>query len=101
MPKYKRHWKKLDDEEFKMVFKLQDVRTGIKLKILKLLLDNDRLYQAEIARKLKKTSSGIRKYLKELSDLNIIQREKVDRHVYYSITEYGIKTYEKLKEYMN
>lgn len=101
MPKYKRQWKKLDDDEFKIVFKLQDVRTGTKLKILKLLLDNDRLYQAQIARKLKKTSSGIRTYLKELSDLNIIQREKVDRHVYYSITEYGIKTYEKLKEYMN
>ena len=101
MPKYKRQWKKLDDDEFKIVFKLQDVRTGTKLKILKLLLDNDRLYQAQIARKLKKTASGIRPYLKELSDLNIIQREKVDRHVYYSITEYGIKTYEKLKEYMN
>ncbi|MHA1753037.1 MAG: winged helix-turn-helix transcriptional regulator [Candidatus Helarchaeota archaeon] len=92
-------WKKFSEEEFINMFKLK--ANKIKFKIIKILLDNDApLYQAQIARKVKRTSSGIRLYLNELVKLNLIKKEKINRYVYYEITDYGKNTIEKLKEYL-
>ncbi|MHA1269872.1 MAG: winged helix-turn-helix domain-containing protein [Candidatus Helarchaeota archaeon] len=94
-------WNKLTEDELIDFLKLK--ASEVKLKILRLLLENegkDQLYQAQIAKKVKRTSTGTRFHLKEMEKLNLINREKKNRYVYYKITENGKRIYEKIKEYL-
>ncbi|MHA1249649.1 MAG: ArsR/SmtB family transcription factor [Candidatus Helarchaeota archaeon] len=95
----KRIWKHLTDEEFHAFLKIKAHK--LKQKIIELLINsNEPLYQAQIAKKLKKTSSGIKFHLNELIKMNMIEKYRDGRYLFYKLSENGLKIYDTIKEYI-
>lgn len=56
-----------------------------KIKILEIIIEDDKITQKEIAKKLRKTESTIYRNIKELKTLKIVERFGADKNGYWKI----------------
>lgn len=56
-----------------------------KIKILEIIIEDDKITQEEIAKKLRKTESTIYRNIKELKTLKIVERFGADKNGYWKI----------------